>query len=98
MEKKITDHDCDKYVTTPEFNMLTAEDVAVRLKQRNLASKSVTTNFVNKADFDNNLLSFNKIISSNKTKHVRVENILNELSERTEAISTKGLIKGLINE
>ena len=85
MEKKITDHDHDKYVTTPEFNMLTAEDVAARLKQGNLASKSV----VNKADFDNNLLSFNKIINSNKTKHVRVENILNELSKNRSNINKR---------
>ena len=39
MEKKITDHDCDKYVTTPEFNMLTAEDVAVRLKQKEFSKQ-----------------------------------------------------------
>ena len=29
--KKITDHDYDKYVTTPEFNKLTAENLAVEL-------------------------------------------------------------------
>ena len=66
MEKKITDRDHDKYITTPEFNMLTAENVAAMFQQGNLASKSVISNCVNKADFDTNLLSFNKIINSNK--------------------------------
>ena len=30
-EKKITDHTRDKYITTPEFNKLTAENFAARL-------------------------------------------------------------------
>ena len=33
-----------------------------------------------------------------KTKHLLVENELNELSKKVEAISTKGLTKDLINE
>ena len=32
IEKKITDHKHDKYITTPEFNKLTAENSAVILK------------------------------------------------------------------
>ena len=48
------------------------------------------------ADFDNKLLSFNKRINSNKTKHVLVENELNE-SKKVEAISTKESTKDLIN-
>ena len=39
MEKKISDHDHDKYITTPEFDRLTAEDFAARLAQANLARK-----------------------------------------------------------
>ena len=31
IEKKITDHGHDKYITTPEFNKLTAENFAARL-------------------------------------------------------------------
>ena len=46
--KKITDHDHDKYITTPEFNKLTSEYVTARLKQANLASKSDITSFVKK--------------------------------------------------
>ena len=41
IEKKITDHDHDKCITTPEFNKLTAENF-----QANLASKSDTANFI----------------------------------------------------
>ena len=49
IETKITDHDHSiKYITTPEFNKLTAENFAARLKQANLASKSDTANFIKK--------------------------------------------------
>ena len=37
-EKKITDHNHDKYMITPEFNKFTAEFFAARLKQVDLAS------------------------------------------------------------
>ena len=45
---KIPDH--AKYITTQEFNKLTAENFAARLKRADL---------VNKTDFDNKLISFN---------------------------------------
>ena len=45
---KIPDH--AKYITTQEFNKLTAENFAARLKRADL---------VNKTDFDNRLISFN---------------------------------------
>ena len=32
LEKKLTDHNHGKYITTPEFNQLTAENFAARLK------------------------------------------------------------------
>ena len=86
-EKKITDHNHDKYITTPEFNRFTAEIFALRLKRVNLASKSDIANFVNKIDFDNKL----KHITSNESE-------LNELSNKVKAISTKGLTKGLIKK
>ena len=35
IEKKFTDHNHDKYITTPEFNKLTAENFVVRLAQAN---------------------------------------------------------------
>ena len=37
IEKKIPDH--SKYITTPEFNKLTAENLSERLKEAKLATK-----------------------------------------------------------
>ena len=67
-ENKIPDN--SKYITTQEFNKLKAENFATRLKQADL---------VNKADFDNKQTSFNKRITSNKTKHLEVQKKLNSL-------------------
>ena len=65
---KIPNH--DKYITTPKFNRLTAENFTVRLKQ---------TNLVTETDFDENLTDFNRKITSNKTKYLEVEKKLNSL-------------------
>ena len=46
--KKVTDHDHDKYITTPELNKFTAEIFAKILAQANLITKT---------DFDNKLIS-----------------------------------------
>ena len=59
VENKIPDY--SKYTTTQEFNQLTAENFAARLKQSDL---------VNKTDCDNKLASFNRRITANKTKHL----------------------------
>ena len=56
---KITDHNHDKCITTPEFNNLAAGVFAARLAQ---------TNLVTKTDFDAKLRKLNKKINSNKTK------------------------------
>ena len=55
IEKKITDHNHDKYITTPEFNKLTGENFFARLAQANLATKSDITYFVNMTDLDEKL-------------------------------------------
>ena len=52
IEKKLTDH--VKYITTPEFNKLPAENFASRLKQANLVPKAV---------FDNKVISLNQKIN-----------------------------------
>ena len=75
----------------------TSENFAARLKQANLASKSDISDLVKNIDFDNKLLGFNKMINSNKIKHLVVENELNELIKKVEAISTKELTKDLLN-
>ena len=62
VENKIPDN--SKYVTTQEFNKLTAENFAARLKQANL---------VNKSYFENKLTSFNRWTTSNKTFRISKE-------------------------
>ena len=61
VENKIPDH--AKYITTQEFNKLTAGSFKEILKQGNLVSKT---------DFDNKLISFNRKITSNKIKYLEV--------------------------
>ena len=68
VENKILSH--DKYITTTEFNKLTAENFAARLKQANLVTKT---------GFGNKLTSFNKRITWNKTKHLKVQKKFNGL-------------------
>ena len=68
VENKIPDN--SKYITTKEFNTLRAENFAARLKQADL---------VNKSDFDNKLTSFNKQITSNKTKHLEFQKKINNI-------------------
>ena len=48
--------------------------------------------------FDDKLKKLNKNVTSTNTKHVLVENELNEQSGKVNAISTKGLTKDLINK
>ena len=60
--------------------MLTAENFAARLAH---------ANFVTKTDFDNKLSSLNKKITSNKTKHLIVENKLKRL-ETFDSIYFRG--------
>ena len=67
IEKRVSDHNHDKYITTPEFNNLAAGVFTARLTQANL---------VTKRDFDTKLQSLDKDINSNKTKHLLVENEL----------------------
>ena len=47
--------DHSKYITTPDFNKLTAESFTPKLKQVSLATKGDIAGFVKKADFDDKL-------------------------------------------
>ena len=40
LKKKLTDHNHDKYITTPQFNNLAADDFNVRLAQANLITRT----------------------------------------------------------
>ena len=68
VESKLSDY--SKYITTHEFDKLKAEIFGARLKQADLE---------NKTDFYNKLTSFNRRITSNKTKHLEVQKKLNSL-------------------
>ena len=70
IKKKITNHNYEKYIATPEFKKLTTENFNARLAQANLITKT---------DFDARLQSLSKRITSNKTKHLLVENELKQL-------------------
>ena len=60
-----------KYITSQVFNKLNAENFEAKLKQADL---------VNKTYFDNKLTSFNKQISSKKSKHLEFQKKLNSLT------------------
>ena len=70
LKKKLTDHNHDKHITTPDFNTLAADVFNARLAQENLITKT---------DFDAKLSNLNKKITSNKSKHLLVENELKKL-------------------
>ena len=58
VENKVPDH--SKYITTPEFNKLTAQNFNARLAQANLESKNDIANFVKKKDFNDKRINLNK--------------------------------------
>ena len=72
VNQKVSNDNHDKYITTPEFNNLAAEVFTTRLAQANLVTKT---------DFDTKLQSLNKKITSNKTKHLLVENELKKTAK-----------------
>ena len=69
-ENKLNNHNHDKYIDTSEFNKLATDVFNARLAQVNLITKT---------DFNAKLLSLNRKITQNKSKHLLVENVLNTL-------------------
>ena len=59
IEKKLTDHNHDRYITTPEFNTLVADVYNARLAQANLITKTY---------FDAKQLSLNRRTTANLQK------------------------------
>ena len=59
IEKKLNDHNHNKYMTTTEFNKLATDTFNARIVQATL---------VKKTDFDDKLTDLNREIVSNKTK------------------------------
>ena len=70
IEKKLTDHNHEKYINTPEFNNLAASVFNARLAQASLITKT---------DFDAELSSLNRKITAKKSRHLFVENKLKML-------------------
>ena len=66
--------------------MLTAGNFTARLKQAKLANKVVITDFVKKTDFDDKQKKLNKKVNSNKSKHLIVENELENLQDTIEKL------------
>ena len=72
IEKKITDHDhSSRYITTQEFNKLTAENFTAKLKQAYLANKADIADLTKEKDFDNKLRNINKKVVQNEKKTCR---------------------------
>ena len=67
IEKKTTDHNHDKYITTPEFNTMAASVFNARLTQANLMTK---------IDLDAELKKISDRVASNRTSHLLIENKL----------------------
>ena len=70
IENKVNDHNHDKYITTAEFNRLTTENFKARLAQATLITKT---------DLDTELKKISDRVTTNKTKHLLVENELKNL-------------------
>ena len=81
IEKKITDHDHDKYITTPEFNVMTASVFNARLARQ--------TDLLRKTEFDFKLKSISNRVTLNNPKHLLVENELKKL-EKFDAAYFRG--------
>ena len=55
IEKKILDHYHSEYITNQEFNKLTVDNFAARLKQAKLTSKMILLILLKNTDFDEKL-------------------------------------------
>ena len=66
IEKKITDHDHDKYITTPEFNTMAASTCNAGL--------AAQTDLIRKPEFAAKLKGISDRVTKNKTKHLLVKN------------------------
>ena len=80
IQKKIPVH--YKYITATEYNKLTKESFAGRLKQANLSSKNDIADFVKKTDFDEKLRQINNKVTSNKLRHAGTAKKLNDSSTK----------------
>ena len=71
IENKVNDHNHNKYITTPEFNILAADVYNARL--------ATQTDLIRKPEFDFKLKGTSDRVTRNKTKHLLVEIELKKL-------------------
>ena len=71
IENKVNDHNHDKYITTPKFDSLAADVFNARLKLR-----FFNANLITKRYLDTELTKISDKVTSNKSKHMLVENEL----------------------
>ena len=89
-ETKLTGHNRNKDITTPEFNKLTTENFAARLAHANLITGT---------GFNAKLSSLNKKISSNKTKYLLVQNEFKSCKHLIQAILlAKVILKKMVHK
>ena len=72
IEKKVSDHYHDKYITTPEFNTLSARVFDARIRLANLVTKT---------DFGTKLKKVSDRVTSNKTKNLLLENEVKKIKQ-----------------
>ena len=72
IENKINNHNHDKYITTPEFNTMTASIF-------NDARLAAQKDLIRKPEFNAKLKGISDRVTKNKTKHLLVENELKKL-------------------
>ena len=88
-EKKLTDHNHDKYVVASEFNTLATGVFNVTLAQANLRTKT---------DFDAKLSSFNRKITANKSKNLLTENELKKLKTFDLSHLARVILKKMVHK
>ena len=73
IENKLNYHNHDKYIATPEFNTMAADDFKARL--------AAQTDLIRKPDFGSKLKGIIDRVTKNKTKYLLVENELKKLQK-----------------
>ena len=97
MKKKPADNDHSNHsnnsITKQELNKLTAQSFDARLVQANLASKNDIAALIKMTDFDDKLKYLNKKVTSNKTKHIFVENKFKKIKKKKKMTQVFLLVK-----
>ena len=73
IENKVNDHNHEKYITTPKFNIMAADVFKTRL--------AAETYLIRKPNFDSKLKGISDRVNKNKTKYLLVKNELKKLQK-----------------